>query len=120
MIPYEIWPTIGEKLPNTTPYYMSDEILNWMKFKSYPTVFWIKKTNFSRKIGLLDPNSTKNVKWWLPISITKQFFYPRISKIRLTSQESYIYFNDTDEEGWILVDVKQSGKYIYIYIVINS
>jgi len=51
----------------------------------------------------------------LPISITKQFLYPTISKIRLTSQKPYIYINHTDEDGWILVDVKQAGKYFIIY-----
>jgi len=43
MIPYEIWFIKGEKFNtnfNTNPYYMSDEILNWMMFKYYPIVNW--------------------------------------------------------------------------------
>jgi len=115
MISYKIWSVIEKKLSNTNPYYMSDEILNWMKFEYYPVVNWKQKTLFSGKF------EQWFVKWWLPsfdkwwilISITKQFLYPRISEIRLTSQKSYIYFNHTDEEGWILVDVKQAGKYIF-------
>jgi len=91
---------------------MSDEILNWMKFKYYPIVNWTQETISS---GKFEQRGIKTGcgKWWLPISVIKQFLYPRISKILLTSQKPSVYFNHKDEEGWILVDVKQAGKYIY-------
>jgi len=109
MIPYEIWSTIGEKLSNTNPYYMSDEILNW---KYYPVVNWTQETFSSGKFEQRDLNASIYGKWWLPISIIKQYLYPKIFEIRLTSQKPDIYFRHTDEDGWVLVDVKQAGKYI--------
>jgi len=109
MIPYEIW-SIREKLSNTNPYYLSDEFFNWIKFKHYPIVSWTQET---LSFGLLAQyfNATYG-KWWLPTSITTQFLYPKIFKIRLTSQKPYIHFNHRDQQGWVLVDIKQAGKYI--------
>jgi len=114
MISYKIWSTIKEKLSNTNPY-MSVEILNWMKFKYYLIVNWKRKTFFSGKFELFVTWWVPSFdKWWILISITKQFLYPKIyDKILLTYREPYMYLNHTDEEGWILVDVKQAGKYIF-------
>jgi len=113
MIPYQIRSGIGRILFNKIPYYMSNETLNWMKFKYYPIVNWTQETFSSGKFEQYGLNATSFDEWRLFISITKQFLYPRIFKIQLTPQRSSIYFNHKDEEGWILVDIKQAGKYIY-------
>jgi len=85
-----------------------------MTFKYYPIVNSTQKTFFSGKFEQRVRNTTRYGTWLLPISITKEFLYPRIyDKILLTSREPYRYLNHTDEEGWILVNVKQAGKYIF-------
>jgi len=112
MIPYEIWFTIQEKLSNTNPYYMSDEFLNWIKFKHYPILSWTQETLPFEKLTQYNLNATIG-KWSLP-SISKQFLYPRIcDKTCLTSQEPYIYLiYQGYKQGWILFNVKQAGKYV--------
>jgi len=67
MIPYEIWSTVRETLSNTNLYYMSDEFLNWTKFKHYPIVSWIRVIFSSGKISQYFLNATSYGKWWLPI-----------------------------------------------------
>jgi len=103
---------IREKLSNTNPYYVSNEFLNWIKYKHYPIVSWTRETLLFGKLAQY-VNATSYGKWWLPISITKQFLYPGIyDKICLTSQKPYTYLFHKGESGWILIDVEQSGKYI--------
>jgi len=111
MIPYESWSTIRKKLSNTNPYYMSDEFLNWIRFKHYPIVNLTQETlSFTKLSQYLNVTSYGK---WLPTTITKQFLYPRIyDKILLTSQEPYAYLRYKVEQGWILIDVKQAGKHI--------
>jgi len=99
MIPYQIWSTIGEKLVNTNPYYMSDDFFNWMMIKYYPIVNWTQEISSSGKLEQCDLNATCHGEWWLPTSITKQFLYPRTFEIQLTPQKPSIYFNHMDEEG---------------------
>jgi len=117
MISYEIRSIFGEKLSNTNPYDMSDEFLNWIKFKYYPIVKWRQENRFSGKLAQYF-SATSYGKWWLPITvtITDQSSLSEIIKVCLTSQQPSTYLAHRIEEEWILVDVKQAGKYIYLVI----
>jgi len=112
MIPYEIWFTIQKKLSNTNPYYMSDQFLNWIKFKHYPIVKWTQKTSPFGKLTQHNLNATSG--YFRLFSISQQFLYPiNCDKTCLTSQEPYMYLIYQDyEHGWILFNVKQAGKYV--------
>jgi len=91
---------------------MSDEILTWIKFKYYSIVNWTQETSSGKLEQRL--NATSYGKWWLPIiiTITDQFSFLESIKVCLTSQQPSTYLTLRSEQEWILVDVKQAGKYI--------
>jgi len=91
---------------------MSDDFLNWIKIEHYPIVSWTQESpnsgNFAQYF-----NATSYGKWWLPISIIQQSFLSESIKVYLTSQEPFTYLNHKNEQGWILVDIQQAGKYVF-------
>jgi len=112
MIPYKIWSIIRENLSNTNPYYIPNEFLNWIKYRHYPIVRWTQETLFHGKLAQYF-NATSYGKWWLPISINKQSRLYGGIKEWLTSQKPSTLFTHKDEQGWLLVDIQQAGKYVF-------
>jgi len=108
IISYEIWSIIREKLSNTT--LMPIEFLNWIKYRHCPIVSWAQKTPVHGKLAQYF-NATSYGKWWLPVIITKQYRSYGI-KDWLTSQKPSFLYTHKDEQGWLLIDIQQAGKYV--------
>jgi len=88
---------------------MPIEFLNWIKYRHYPIVSWTQKTSIYGKLAQYF-NATSYGKWWLPVSITKQS-RSYGNKEWLTSQKPSFLFTHKDEQGWLLIDIQQAGKY---------
>jgi len=118
MISFE-FSSMQEILANAIYLYdILNEFSNWMKYKRYPIVNW---TQESRSYGKLSQNFKINhgKLWWIP---TRLVFKSPISikgippwlywrSYILSSQEPCV---DTfhDQEHWIMIDIRQAGKYV--------
>jgi len=108
------------------PYDISNEFLNWMKYKRYPIVNW---TQESRSYGKLSQNfRTSYGKWWIPtrlvlrpVSIKGIPSWQSWRSYVLSSREpSFDTFHIQDH--WIMIDIRQAGKYVsklFIFIFIH-
>jgi len=115
MIPDDdkIWSTIRGKLSNTNLYFMPNEFLNWMKYRHYPIVTWTLIFE-DPPYGKLEQyfNTTNYGKWSLLIRLTKQIVLPACLNVWLTPQEPSAKVTYDEQDGWILVDIQQAGKYV--------
>jgi len=111
MFPYKIWSIVQRKLPDTNPYYVSDNVLNWMNFAYYPIVNWTQEELYYGKVAQYF-SATSYGYWWLPMSIVRQSFLSEDIKVWLTSQQPSTYLEHKNEYGWILFDIRQAGKYV--------
>jgi len=93
---------------------MSDEFLYWIKIEHYPIVSWTQESPLSKKLAQYF-NATSYSKWWLSMRVIKRYFLRRnmtfYSKGWLSSSKPFKYLFYEDEPDWILVDIKQAGKY---------
>jgi len=91
---------------------MPNKFLNWIKYRHYPIVTW---TPFFKDIlyGKIEQyfNTTSYGKWMLLIRLTKQIILPEYFNVWLTPQKPSKEMT-YDQDGWILVDIQQAGKYV--------
>jgi len=120
MISYEL--TIQEIVAiMMDPYLDSNEFLFWIKYKRYPVLNWTRDfiyLNVSQNF-----NTTNYGKWWIPIRIIPNHFFPLGSIPQtLSSQEPILSTFRSIKDDWIMIDNQQAGKYVpqnYLYILCN-
>jgi len=107
-------------------YDISNEFLNWMKYKHYPIVSCTPESRFS--FGRLSQNfGTSNGKWWIPTrlvlrSVSFEDIPSSLSSGTYVLSSQYpISDISYPQDNWIMIDIRKAGKYIsklFIFIFI--
>jgi len=113
-------------------YNISNEFLNWMKYKRHPIVSW---TQESRSHGKLSQNfsTTSYGLWWIPIRLVLKSvsvigipsWHSGTSFVLSEQLPSLNIFNNifnVIQSDWVMIDILQAGKCVlqnYLYILCN-
>jgi len=128
MIPSEL-SSMQEILTNSIyKYDISNEFLNWMKYKHYPIVSWTEESDYEGKLSQ-NFSIASYGRWWIPATLVvkplsiKGFSSQQPSGMgpyELSWQNPYWDVGHVPAD-WITIDIWQAGKYIsklFIFIFI--
>lgn len=102
-------------------YMVKDVMHTWIKNRNYPTVE-VKRTDDQKIIICLqhftkseNDKYSRNQSWWIPITFTartRHDFVNTVPQTWLTPETSCVTLDPIAKSDWIIVNIRQTGKYI--------